>query len=121
MQICIEKHDYERAPLGDHHQLPLWLLRSKLHTCPVYRTHLSKFLKNGAKRCRFESNNVTTNEPLLGGHRHLPSWLLRSQVCTPTQCLGHIFASALKKWPKMMQKCIEKCDNERAPSNVKKK
>ena len=70
MQICIEKRDNERAPLG--------------------------------------------------GHRHLPSWLLRYQVCTPTQCIGPISVSVPKKRRKMMQICIEKRHNDRAPSCVKK-
>ena len=59
------------------------------------------------------SKSVTMNEPPLVGHHLLPSWLLWIQVCTPTQCIGHISVSVPKKWRKMSRYC-KKCHNERA-------
>ena len=76
------------------------------------------FSKSPPKRRRFALKSVTTNEPTLGCHHFLPTWLLHRQVCTPTKCIETIYEGVSKKWREKEEICLQKRDNERAPSRV---
>ena len=94
-------------PLGCHHLLPSWLLRSQVWTPTQCIEHVLDekeeiCTKNRANK-RFASKTAQTNEPPLGCHHLLPSWLLRSQVWTPTQCIEPVSVSVSRFAPKTAQ------------------